>query len=105
MLLLPFLIAGVLISQDAKVTPHMSKDLAECPGKEGLMITVVSPPGASDPIHRHNECLYEAPGNNPPHKSHQGSGFFLKAGAARRCRSVSRQPRGTRLFVGAPISL
>lgn len=35
----------------------------------------------------------------------QGSGFFLKAGAARRCRSVSRQPRGTRLFVGAPISL
>ena len=54
MLLLPFLIAGVLISQDAKVTPHMAKDLAECPGKEGLMITVVSPPGASDPIHRHN---------------------------------------------------
>lgn len=70
MLLLPFLIAGVLISQDAKVTPHMSKDLAECPGREGLMITVVSPPGASDPSHRHNECLYEAPGNNPPHKSH-----------------------------------
>jgi quercetin dioxygenase-like cupin family protein len=32
----------------------MSKDLAEFPGKEGLMITVVYLPGASDPIHRHN---------------------------------------------------
>jgi quercetin dioxygenase-like cupin family protein len=51
---LAFLIAGALIAQDAKVTPLMSKDLAECPGREGLMITVVYPPGASDPIHRHN---------------------------------------------------
>src|SRR5579862_1418230 len=32
----------------------MSKDLADFPGKEGLMITVVYPPGSSDPIHRHN---------------------------------------------------
>jgi quercetin dioxygenase-like cupin family protein len=48
------LVAGILIAQDAKVTPLISKDLAECPGKEGLMITVVYPPGASDPIHRHN---------------------------------------------------
>ena len=54
MLVLAFLIASTLIAQDAKVTPLMSKDLAECPGKEGLMITVVYPPGASDPIHRHN---------------------------------------------------
>ena len=49
-----FLIAGALFAQDAQVTPIMSKDLPECPGKEGLMITVVYPPGASDPIHRHN---------------------------------------------------
>ena len=49
-----FLIAGALFAQDAQVTPLMSKDLPECPGKEGLMITVVYPPGASDPIHRHN---------------------------------------------------
>src|SRR5499427_912877 len=49
-----FLIAGALFAQDAQVTPLMSKDLQECPGKEGLMITVVYPPGASDPIHRHN---------------------------------------------------
>jgi len=49
-----FLIASTLIAQDAQVTPLMSKDLADFPGKEGLMITVVYPPGASDPIHRHN---------------------------------------------------
>ncbi len=54
-LLVPaFLIAGILFAQDAQVTPLMSKDLPECPGKEGLMITVVYTPGASDPIHRHN---------------------------------------------------
>ncbi len=49
-----FLIAGALFAQDAQVTPLLSKDLPESPGKEGLMITVVYPPGASDPIHRHN---------------------------------------------------
>ena len=48
------LIAATLMAQDAQVTPLMSKDLADFPGKEGLMITVVYPPGASDPIHRHN---------------------------------------------------
>jgi len=54
MLLPAFLIPGALFAQDAQVTQLMSKDLPECPGKEGLMITVVYPPGASDPIHRHN---------------------------------------------------
>jgi quercetin dioxygenase-like cupin family protein len=39
---------------EAQVTPVLSKDLANMPGKEGLMITVVYPPGSSDPIHRHN---------------------------------------------------
>src|SRR6476469_8067567 len=48
------LITSALIAQDAKVTPLMSKDLTDFPGKEGLMITVVYPPGASDPVHRHN---------------------------------------------------
>jgi quercetin dioxygenase-like cupin family protein len=52
--LLAFLLAGALTAEDAQVTPLMSKDLPEFPGKEGLMITVVYPPGASDPIHRHN---------------------------------------------------
>ena len=54
MLVPAFLIAGALFAQDAQVTPLMSKDLAGFPGKEGLMITVVYPPGSSDPIHRHN---------------------------------------------------
>jgi len=45
---------GWLISQEAKVTPVLSKDLTDIPGKEGLMMTVEYPPGSSDPVHRHN---------------------------------------------------
>ena len=45
---------GWLMGQDARVTEILSKDLSNIPGKEGLMITVVYPPGATDPIHRHN---------------------------------------------------
>ena len=48
------LAAGALMAQEAQVTPLMSKDLPDFPGKEGLMITVVYPPGSTDPIHRHN---------------------------------------------------
>ena len=48
------LMSGTLAAQEAQVTSLMSKDLADFPGKEGLMITVVYPPGSSDPIHRHN---------------------------------------------------
>src|SRR6266851_3165549 len=54
MSVLAFLITSTLIAQEAKVTPLMSKDLAEFPGKEGLMIMVEYPPGSADPIHRHN---------------------------------------------------
>src|SRR5215831_12119463 len=54
MLVPAFLIACALFAQDAQVTPLISKDFPACPGKEGLMITVMYPPGASDPIHRHN---------------------------------------------------
>jgi quercetin dioxygenase-like cupin family protein len=46
--------SGNLVAQEAKVTDLMSKELANLPGKEGLMITVDYPPGSSDPIHRHN---------------------------------------------------
>jgi quercetin dioxygenase-like cupin family protein len=42
------------VTQEAKVTQLLSKDLTNLPGKEGLMITVEYPPGSSDPIHRHN---------------------------------------------------
>ncbi len=53
-LVLVCLMSGTLVAQQAKVTPLLSKDLTEFPGKEGLMITVEYPPGSSDPIHRHN---------------------------------------------------
>ena len=54
LVLLPLLVNSTLRAQEAKVTPLMSEDLPEFPGKEGLMISVVYPPGTSDPIHRHN---------------------------------------------------
>jgi len=53
-LVLLCLMAGTAMAQQAKVTPLMSKDLTENPGKEALMIMVEYPPGSSDPIHRHN---------------------------------------------------
>ena len=48
------LISGTATAQEAKVTSLMSKDLKDFPGKEGLLISVEYPPGATDPIHRHN---------------------------------------------------
>ena len=57
-LLLVCLISTTLVAQEAKVAPLMSKDLTECPGKEGVMITVEYPPGHSDEIHRHNAYVF-----------------------------------------------
>jgi len=48
------LMSSTLLAQEAKVTQLVSKNLTQCPGKEGLVITVEYPPGSSDPIHRHN---------------------------------------------------
>ena len=48
------LISGTATAEQAIVTPLMSKDLKDFPGKEGLLITVEYLPGGSDPIHRHN---------------------------------------------------
>lgn len=62
-LVLLFLMTGTLMAQHpaasgqdphASVTSLTSKDLPESPGKEALMIIVDYPPGAVDPIHRHN---------------------------------------------------
>jgi quercetin dioxygenase-like cupin family protein len=59
-LALTCLLSGTLVAQEAKVTQAakvtqlLSKELTDLPGKEGLMITVEYPPGSSDPIHRHN---------------------------------------------------
>jgi quercetin dioxygenase-like cupin family protein len=53
-LIFVLLATAALVSQEAKVTQVMSKDLKDFPGKEGVMLTVEYPPGGSDPIHRHN---------------------------------------------------
>ena len=45
---------GRATAVEAKVTPLMTKDLANLPGKEAEMILVEYPPGSSDPVHRHN---------------------------------------------------
>jgi quercetin dioxygenase-like cupin family protein len=41
-------------AKDAAVKELFTNDLPDLPGKEGLMLSVVYPPGATDPIHRHN---------------------------------------------------
>ena len=53
-LCLVWLTSSCLMAQEAKVTEVLSKDLSNIPGKEGLIVTVEYPPGASDPVHRHN---------------------------------------------------
>jgi quercetin dioxygenase-like cupin family protein len=55
--LLLLLAAGTATAQEApqaRVTPLMTKALADYPGKEVLMIAVDYPPGAVDPVHRHD---------------------------------------------------
>ncbi|MES2070623.1 MAG: cupin domain-containing protein [Pseudomonadota bacterium] len=41
-------------AEDAAVTPLLEKPFKNLPGKEGLMILVEYPPGAIDPVHRHD---------------------------------------------------
>jgi quercetin dioxygenase-like cupin family protein len=48
------LMTGAAVAQEPKVTPLMSRDLPESPGREALMITVEHAPGESTAIHRHN---------------------------------------------------
>lgn len=69
---LPFVAASLLLAQqvlaappaghathtaappEASVTPLMTKDMPDIAGKEMQMITVDYPPGAVDPVHRHD---------------------------------------------------
>ena len=53
-LVLLCLMTGTAMAQPPKVTSLMSKDLADTPGKEVLMIAVEHAPGGSSPSHRHN---------------------------------------------------
>jgi len=53
-LVLLCLMTGTAMAEEPKVTPLMSKDLPESPGREALMITVEHAPGGASEIHRHN---------------------------------------------------
>jgi quercetin dioxygenase-like cupin family protein len=48
------LIARPLEVREPEIKALMTKDLAGAPGKETLMLTVEYPPGAIEPVHRHN---------------------------------------------------
>jgi quercetin dioxygenase-like cupin family protein len=54
--LLLSVVLGVVpvLAAEPEVTTLMTKPLPDFPGKEALMITVVYPPGGSDPIHKHD---------------------------------------------------
>ncbi len=48
-------LAGIPLSaQEPTVTPLMTKELPDMPGKEILVLTVEYAPGAADRLHRHN---------------------------------------------------
>ena len=53
-----FALAGAASAQEtgphASVATLMTKALSDYPGKEATMITVDYPPGAVDPVHRHD---------------------------------------------------
>src|SRR5262245_54224901 len=53
-LVLLCLMTGTAMAQEPKVTPLISKDLKESPGREVLAITVEHAPGGSSHVHRHN---------------------------------------------------
>ena len=58
--LAPLLLVASTAAAAAPAAPHavvvdlMNKALADYPGKEAVMISVTYPPGAVDPIHRHD---------------------------------------------------
>lgn len=57
-LAIPLLLAAATTARaaapEAAVTPLMTQALSDQPGKEVLMLTVTYPPGAVDPVHRHD---------------------------------------------------
>jgi len=54
------LLSGVLYAAQSHAAPHAEvkevvlKDLPDLPGKEGLLLEVLYPPGSTDEVHRHN---------------------------------------------------
>ena len=52
------LMPTVHAAPEAVVAPVMRKDITEMPGHEMLMLTVEYPPGATDPVHRHDAYAF-----------------------------------------------
>ncbi len=73
-LALSFIAAGALLGQPAHAASHhaasagkpadpivtevMSKDLPDIPGRNAVMLVVDYPPGAADPLHRHDASAF-----------------------------------------------
>jgi quercetin dioxygenase-like cupin family protein len=58
LILAVFLMTGTILAREAKVTPLITKNLANIPGKEAMMFTVEFAPGAEDAVHRHNAHVF-----------------------------------------------
>lgn len=50
--------AAILVAQDAKVTPLLTKDLTGIAGKEATMSVIEYPPGGTSASHRHNAYTF-----------------------------------------------
>jgi quercetin dioxygenase-like cupin family protein len=70
---------------EAEVRPVITKDLADLPGKEGLLLRVTYPPGSADQAHRHDAhgFVYVEEGSvvmqvrgGEPVTLHAGQGFY-----------------------------
>jgi quercetin dioxygenase-like cupin family protein len=79
------LTAPAAAQESAKVTTLFSRDLSDIPGKEGTMLIVEYPPGATDPVHRHdaNAFVYVLEGSiimqvkgSDPVTLHPGQTFY-----------------------------
>ena len=86
LLILPLMIAGKAMAQEAVVKPIFSKALVNFPGKEALMIALEYPPGWTDPAgdaHLGSMRLADwlsVPANvNPPQKGDAKSGVASSA--------------------------
>ena len=65
--------APAAAQEPPKVTTLFSRDLSDVPGKEGLMLIVEYPPGAADPVHRHNANAFVYVLERFRHHAGQGS--------------------------------
>ena len=77
--------APAAAQEPPKVTTLFSRDLSDVPGKEGSMLIVEYPPGAADPVHRHdaNAFVYVLEGSiimqvkgSEPVTLHPGQTFY-----------------------------